>query len=288
MGGKGVGGKRAGGSGRLGFSSSSLDPNLPSHQYIFPTLLPHLPPPTHTHFPHYIHPPSHTISHFSYSSNAEDPEDPMAGGVHHFLPTSHFTLHTNISTLHTSPHSSNAEDPEDPMAGGVHHSARGACRPLRLPPGLPSGLYRLTSLGLLVSEPHDLQVWGGGRGRGRGRGSVGRCGYACGEGKERCLGRCWGGGGGEGREVWTGMDMLNWNASAWANKCQMCGSCCGAARPDLAFIWLGQATSSHLLISICRISACRNPACCISVCLHACSSIHTYPYPTFLPRHSYR
>ena len=68
-------------------------------------------------------------------------------------------------------YSSNAEDPEDPMAGGVHHSARGACRPLRLPPGLPSGLYRLTSLGLLVSEPHDLQVWGGG---GRGRVCMGR------------------------------------------------------------------------------------------------------------------
>ena len=113
----------------------------------------------------------------------------MAGGVHHFLPTSHFTLHTNISTLHTSPHSSNAEDPEDPMAGGVHHSARGACRPLRLPPGLPSGLYRLTSLGLLVSEPHDLQVWGGG-----------------------------GGGGGEG-EVWAGVDMRvgRGRRGAWAD-----------------------------------------------------------------------
>ena len=113
--------------GRIGFSSSLLDPQPTVPQSIFPTLLPRLPPP-HTSNITSTHPPTQ---------------------------------------FHTCVYSSNAEDPEDPMAGGVHHSARGACRPLRLPPGLPSGLYRLTSLGLLVSEPHDLQVWGGG-----GRGGV--------------------------------------------------------------------------------------------------------------------
>ena len=66
----------------------------------------------------------------------------------HLVPT--ICFHTSFNYIR-----SGVDDADDPM--GPH--ARGAFHPLRLPPGLPRGLSRLTALGLLVSEPHDLKVW---------------------------------------------------------------------------------------------------------------------------------
>ena len=65
------------------------------------------------------------------------------------------TATDNLSTLWLLPHllSGMGDDPMGPQA-------RGAFYPLRLPPphGLPRGLSRLTALGLMVSEPKDLEV----------------------------------------------------------------------------------------------------------------------------------